>query len=92
MNPFERVARLVNMHQLIIQRKTGLPIEFAKKLHISRSQLYNLKEELEDYGAVIKYSRKQKTFYYDTDFELTETVFWKREIEDFFKKNLSVQG
>ena len=91
MNPFERVARLAEMHRLIKQEKTGSPIEFAKKLRVSRSQLYNVKEELEDYGAVIKYCRKQKTFYYNNKFELTETVFWKREVEDFFKKRLSVQ-
>jgi len=92
MSPFERITRLVDMHQLIKQKGTGSPIEFARKLHISRSQLYNVKEELADYGAVIKYSRKQETFYYGNDFELTETVFWKREVEDFFKKKLSVQG
>ena len=87
MNPFERIARLVEMHQFIKQEKTGAPIEFAKKLHVSRSQLYNIKEEIEDYGAVVKYSRKHRTFYYENDFELVETVFWKQEVEDFFKKN-----
>ena len=92
MNPFERIARLVDIHQLIKQEKTGSPMDFAEKFHISRSQLYNIKEELEDYGAVIKYSRKKKTFYYGNNFELIETVFWKREIEGFFKKRLSVQG
>jgi len=92
MNPLERVARLVDIHQLIKQEKTGTPVEFAEKLHISRSQFYNIKGELEDYGAIIKYSRKQKTFYYDNDFELTETGFWKKEVEDFIKKRLSVQG
>ena len=92
MYPFERVARLADIHQLIKHEKTGTPIELAKKLRISRSQFYNIKEELEDYGAVIKYSRKQKTFYYDNDFELTETAFWKNEVEDYFKKRLSVQG
>jgi len=92
MNPFERITRLVDVHQLIKQRNTGSPTEFAGKFHISRSQLYNIVEELEDYGAIIKYSRKESTFYYDTDFELTETVFWKKEIESFFKKNLFIQG
>jgi len=92
MNPFERLTRLVDVHQLIRQKKTGSPIEFAKKFHISRSQLYNIKDELEDYGAVIKYSRKQNTFYYDNNFELIETNFWKKEIEGFLKKNLSIQG
>jgi len=92
MNPFDRIARLSSVHQLIKQRKTGSPIEFAKKFHISRSQLYNIKDELEDYGAIIKYSRKQNTFYCGNDFELTETVFWKKEVEVFFKKNFSIQG
>jgi len=92
MNLFERVTRLVDVHQLIKQKKTGMPIEFAKKFHISRSQLYNIIDELRDYGATVKYSRKHNTFYYDNDFELTDTVFWKKEVEDFFKKNLSIQG
>jgi len=92
MNSFERIARLVDVHQLIKQEKTGTPIEFAKKFHISRSQLYNIKNELEDYGAIIKYSRKQNTFYYNNDFELTKTNFWKKDIEGFLKKNLSIQG
>jgi len=86
MNPFERIARLVEIHQLIKQEKTGSPIEFAKELHISRSQLYNIKEELEDYGAVVKYSRRKETFYYVNNFELTESTFWKKEIEGFYKK------
>jgi len=86
MCPFKKVARLVDVHQLIKHEKTGSPNDFAKKLHISRSQLYNIKEELEDYGAVIKYSRKMHTFYYCNNFDLSETVFWKNEVEDFFKK------
>ena len=92
MNPFDKIARLVDMHKLIKQEKTGSPAEFAGKFHISRSQLYNIRDELDDYGAIIKYSRKQHTFYYDNDFELIETVFWKKEIEEFFKKSLSIQG
>jgi predicted DNA-binding transcriptional regulator YafY len=92
MNPFERITRLVDIHQLIKQEKTGSPAELAKKLRISRSQLYNVIEELEDYGALIKYSRKKETFYYNADFELSETKFWKKEVEGFYKKNLSIQG
>ena len=86
MNPFERIARLLEIHQLIKQEKTGSPIEFAEKFHISRSQLYNIKEELEDYGAVVKYSRRKETFYYVNNFELTKSTFWKKEIEGFYKK------
>jgi len=92
MSTFEKLTRLVDVHQLIKQGKTGSPNDFAKKLRVSRSQFYNIKEELEDYGAIIKYSRKLNTFYYDNDFEIRETAFWKNEVEDFFKKRLSVQG
>ena len=92
MNPFERIARLVEIHRLIEQEKTGSPAEFAEKFHISRSQLYNIKEELEAYGAVVKYSRKRNSFYYVNNFELTESTFWKKEIEGFYKKSFLIQG
>jgi hypothetical protein len=49
-------------------------------------------EELRDYGAKIKFSRQQQTFYYVEAFEITETTFWITEIKDFIQKNLSVQG
>jgi len=91
MNPFERLVRLVDVHQLIKQKKTGSPIDFAKKLRMSRSHFYNIKEELEDYGAIIKYCRRLKTFYYDNSFELSETVFWKSEVKVFLQKFLSIQ-
>jgi len=92
MNHLERFARLVSVYLLIKQGKTGSPSDIAKKMRICRSQFYNIKEELEDYGAIIKYSRKLNTFYYDNNFELRETAFWKNEVEVFLKKLLSVQG
>jgi predicted DNA-binding transcriptional regulator YafY len=86
----EKLARLYDIHLLIKQEKTNSPVELAARFCISRSHLYNILEELEDYGAVIKYSRKHQTFYYTNDFEITETVFWEREIKYFFEKRFSV--
>jgi predicted DNA-binding transcriptional regulator YafY len=91
MKPLERITRLIEIHLLIKQKRTGTPAEIAKKFHVSRSQFYNIIDELKDYGAVIKYSRKHHTFYYENDFEITTTPFWEREIKCFLEKNLSVQ-
>jgi hypothetical protein len=91
MKPLERKTRLVEIHLLIKQGKTGKPIEFARKFHISRSQMYNIIDMLKDYGAIVKYSRKHRTFYYNNDFKITNTPFWEKEIRDFFEKKLSIQ-
>jgi predicted DNA-binding transcriptional regulator YafY len=86
MRPLERRTRLAEIHLLIKQGKTGRPIEFAKKFHISRSHLYNIIDVLKYYGAAIKYSRKHQTFYYNNDFKITSTPFWEKEITDFLGK------
>lgn len=71
MNHFEIVNRLCRIHNLIQQENTGTPDEFAERICISRSQLYNCLGELRDYGALIKYSRKQRTFFYINNFKIT---------------------
>lgn len=68
---FEKQAERINKaHKLIFEQKTGTPEEFAEKLKISRSQLYNLIDELKEYNAPIKYSKKITSFYYSKPFEL----------------------
>jgi biotin operon repressor len=66
---FDRIERLYNLHNRILQESTGNPEELAGQLHISRSHLYNLIGELKDYGAEIKYCRKKQTFRYLCDFD-----------------------
>ena len=46
------------------QEKTGTPMEFAQKLNISKSKLYELLGDLKSLGMEVKYNRRQKTFYY----------------------------
>lgn len=70
MNFEKQAERINNAHKLILEEKTGTPEEFAKKLNISRSQLYNLIDKLKEYDAPIKYSRKTNGFYYSMPFNL----------------------
>jgi len=63
-NHIKAIRRLHKMHELILQEKTGTPDEFATRIQVSRRQLYNILEHLNDHGASIRYSRARKTFYY----------------------------
>jgi transcriptional antiterminator len=70
MNVLRIVDRLYEIHKLILQERTGAPDEFASKFHLSRRQLYNILDELKDWGAEVKYSRTKHTFYYANDFDI----------------------
>jgi len=70
MNFIKQIDRIKKTHNLIQKQQTGTPDQFAKKLYISRSHLYNVVESLRDCGAIIKYSKKSESFYYDTPFDL----------------------
>ena len=61
---FLQIERLQLLHKLIDKEHTGTPDEFAKLLQISRRQLYNLIEELGQFGVEIKYNRVRQTFYF----------------------------
>ena len=70
MNIEKQTERIKYAHKGILEEKTGTPDAFAKKLKISRSQLYNLIEILKEYDAPIKYSKKINSFYYTKTFDL----------------------
>ena len=67
---FETIDRLNRMHQLIKREGTGTPDDFAERFHLKRRQLYNILDEFKDYGAEIRYSRVNNSFYYDNDFDV----------------------
>jgi predicted transcriptional regulator len=71
---FDRIAYLNGINKLIQQEATGTPDEFAERIHLGRKQMYNILNLLTDYGAVIRYSRKARTFYYANDFNMEITV------------------
>lgn len=64
---FERIDRL---HRFILSECTGNPDTFAKKLQISRRQLYYEIESLKDLTAQVKYCKRRETFYYEVPFVL----------------------
>ena len=71
---FDLINRAERIHRLIRTESTGTPCEFAKKINLSRRQLYNLLEEFKDYGAEIKYDRVKGSFYYVNDFCMELTI------------------
>lgn len=74
MKTIKQLERLRKMHQYIKVCNTGSPNEFANKLDISESQLYNVLEDLKLKGFPITYSRKLSSYFYNEDCEL-EVVY-----------------
>lgn len=70
MNFVKQIERIKRMHKLISSEKTGAPIVFARKLSLSRSQLYNELAIIKELDAPLKYCKKRESFYYETSFDL----------------------
>jgi len=70
MNTLKQLERLKKIHQLIKINNTGTPKEFAFKLQISESQLYNILDDLKIKGFPISYSRSLKSYAYNDYCEL----------------------
>jgi predicted DNA-binding transcriptional regulator YafY len=88
MTLFQQIDRIEHIHYRIRSQSTGEPNSFAEKLNLGRRQLYNLLDELKDYGAKIRYSRTRQTFFYERPFQLAIKVEMKTlseaECEDIF--------
>ncbi len=61
---FEQLERLEQMHQLIKMRATGAPKEFAQKMGVSESTLYELLNIARELGACIEFSRSRRSYIY----------------------------
>ncbi|MDP2061131.1 MAG: helix-turn-helix domain-containing protein [Flavobacteriaceae bacterium] len=70
MNSIRQIERLRKIHELIKMGKTGCPSQFARKLGVSESQLYNILERLKTFGFPIGYSRKLQSYFYEDDCDL----------------------
>lgn len=64
MDPFTVIDKMQIFCKLIEHQHTGSPKEFAKKLGISRSSLYDLIDNARSRGLNIKYSRSIQSFYF----------------------------
>ena len=52
------------MDSLIYMKATGTPEEFAEKLGLKRSTLFQSLQEMREMGVDIKYSFVRQTYYY----------------------------
>ncbi|MEY5132709.1 MAG: hypothetical protein RLZZ198_713 [Bacteroidota bacterium] len=65
--------------ELVKQKKTGKPKEIAKKLGVSERQVYTYLEILKtEFNAPIKYSKKEETYFFNEEGELT--LAWQEGI------------
>ena len=58
------IARLQRMDSLIARRATGPPDEFAYKMNLSRSTLFEALQEMKGMGVDIRYSNIRGSYYY----------------------------
>jgi predicted DNA-binding transcriptional regulator YafY len=57
---------LLRLDQFIRQKGTGSPPEFARKMGISERSLYQYLKVLKELGAPIRFSRQDRSYYYET--------------------------
>ncbi len=70
MKVLQYIERIEMIHKLVEQECTGTPEEFARRLGISRTRLYEIMDDLKLEGAPIAYSRSTRTFYYEEPFHI----------------------
>lgn len=64
MKVFEFIDVVSTFHHYMTHGNTGNADAFAEKLGICRASLFNLINELKDYGIEIEYSRECQTYRY----------------------------
>lgn len=67
---FETTERINQLNKLLLEQRTGTPDELARRIGVSRSRLYQLLDELKDFGAPIVYSKAATTFLYSKPFSI----------------------
>jgi predicted transcriptional regulator len=68
------IYRLKRIDALIFMKATGTPEEFAEKLGIKRSTLYQSLQEMRDMGVDIRYSCTRQSYYYADERRIRITV------------------
>ena len=71
MDTLQILERYKKMDKMIKRRNTGTPHEFATKLGISKSQLFNHLDYFRKKGAEITYNKTLETYIYIKPVELT---------------------
>lgn len=70
MSNLKQVERLQRMHRLIKFKRTGTPEEFARRMGISRANLFIFLKELRNLGGPLQYNSVRQTYYYTQNVEL----------------------
>jgi len=68
------IDRIKRIDALIFMKATGNPEEFAEKLGIKRSTLYQSLQEMRDMGVDIRYSCTRQSYYYADERRIRITV------------------
>jgi predicted DNA-binding transcriptional regulator YafY len=68
------IERLQRIDKLIVMKATGTPEEFAEKLGIKRSTLFQSLQEMRDMGVDIRYSWSRQSYYYGDDRRFKITI------------------
>lgn len=75
MSLVRHIERAQRMHRFIKFKRTGTPEEFASKMGVSQSMLYNIINEMKQLGAPIGYCRFRQTYLYIKEVELKAGFF-----------------
>jgi hypothetical protein len=80
MKNLELIHRLKKMDNLIAQKSTGTPKEFAEKIDLSVSRLYDILDDLKNIGVPVKYSRILGSYFYKKRGEFKIEIEWEDKI------------
>lgn len=83
MKIFEYIDRINLLNKLIKERKTGTLDELAERLHLSKSRMCRVIEDLKLKGAPIEYSRCLHSYYFTHNYQMKiEVVFKELDTEE----------
>jgi len=85
MNIDKYLERIERIDQLIRLKATGSPKEFARKLGISKSTLYEYLKNIKNIGADITYDKNNNSFRYLENGKLKKLCFEKFEEKEMEK-------
>ena len=78
----DHIERINRLHELIKHRRTGTPVELARRLDLSQSMVFMVMEELKNKGVPIEYSRQLKTYYYSRKYLMNINIDFRIVNED----------
>ncbi|MDW3195469.1 MAG: HTH domain-containing protein [Cytophagales bacterium] len=82
----EQARKLKRFQKLLENERTGSPSELGEKIGVSRTQIYNMIDQLRSKGACITYDRSAKTYRLDGKYPLKIQI---EELSEEEYKNIS---